>query len=103
MCIERRSLHRGVRKDLQQALAELRTDLDAFTKDESYGLMACGYQMATWAFERDLSRLKELWDSPLDVEWPFKPLLREITSTDSPNERRKTLLKALHDGSSLSL
>ena len=44
----------GVRKDFQQAIAELRTDLDAFTPDEFHALMACGYQMSAKAFERDL-------------------------------------------------
>jgi hypothetical protein len=29
-----------VRKDFQEALAELRTDLDVFTPDEGCGLMA---------------------------------------------------------------
>ena len=50
----------GVRKEFQQALAELRTDLDAFTADESESLMALGYQMAANAFIRDLSHLGEL-------------------------------------------
>src|SRR5262249_51243061 len=32
----------GVRREFQEAVAELRTDLDAFTPDESAALMACG-------------------------------------------------------------
>lgn len=42
-----------VRKDFQQALAELRTNLDDFSLDELSALMACGYQMALKGFERD--------------------------------------------------
>jgi hypothetical protein len=44
----------GVAKDFQQAFAELRTDLDAFKLDEANGLMACGYQMASKALDRQL-------------------------------------------------
>ena len=65
----------GVRKDFQQALAELRTDLDAFTPDESHALMACGYQMASWAIQRDLSPIKEICDKPAAAEWPFEAML----------------------------
>jgi predicted acylesterase/phospholipase RssA len=93
----------GVRKDLQQALAELRTDLDAFTPDEYNALMACGYQMATWAYERDLARIKELSDPPREAEWPFAPMVAEITSTDPTTARRQRLLEALRKGSSVRL
>jgi hypothetical protein len=89
----------GVRKDFQQALAELRTDLDVFTPDESDALMACGYQMACWAFARDLARLKPLSDPPLDVAWRFKPMLKEIMSTDVSTPRRASLLRAFAEGS----
>jgi predicted acylesterase/phospholipase RssA len=89
----------GVRKEFQQALAELRTDLDAFTQDESYGLMACGYQMASKAFERDLAQLRELWEPAAAASWPFQEMLSEITSTGAPTPRRRELLGALREGS----
>jgi hypothetical protein len=93
----------GVRKDFQQALAELRTDLDAFTPDESDALMACGYQMAKWSFQRELAHLKELSDPPMAADWPFKALLNEITSTEEVTVRRDPLLTALRNGSSVRL
>jgi hypothetical protein len=93
----------GVRKDFQQALAELRTDLDAFTNDESHALMACGYQMARYAFQRDLATLVELWDTPAEVDWPFAAMLDEITSTDETTKDRERLLAALREGSSVRL
>jgi predicted acylesterase/phospholipase RssA len=93
----------GVRKDFQQALAELRTDLDAFTPDESHALMACGYQMASWAFERDLASLVELWEKPVLEEWPFKAMLQEITSTAATTARRDELLAALRAGSKVQV
>jgi predicted acylesterase/phospholipase RssA len=89
----------GVRKDFQQALAELRTDLDAFTPDESHALMACGYQMASWAFKHDLAALRELWDEPIAEHWPFTAMLQEITSTAASTARRDHVLTALRDGS----
>jgi hypothetical protein len=93
----------GVRKDFQQTLAELRTDLDAFTLDESHALMACGYQMCSWGFRRDLALRKELYDEPLVGEWPFKAMLQEITSTEATTPRRAELLAALHEGSNLRI
>jgi hypothetical protein len=98
--VDREALSRsGVRKDFQQALAELRTDLDAFTPDESHALMACGYQMASWAFERDVASLRELRDDPIAEQWPFSVMLKEITSTAATTARREELLTALRKGS----
>lgn len=93
----------GIRKDFQQALAELRTDLDAFTVDECHALMACGYQMASKAFQRELAGLTELWREPPDVQWPFDELLQEITSTAASTPRRQGLLNALREGSKVRL
>ncbi len=93
----------GVRKDFQQALSELRTDLNAFTQDESRSLMACGYQMATNAFERDLAKLTELYESPLKVQWPFAEYLSEITSSAVTTAKRKPLLDALRAGSKVQI
>jgi predicted acylesterase/phospholipase RssA len=93
----------GVRKDFQQALAELRTDLDAFSLDESRALMACGYQMASKAFQRDVGPLAELWDSPVQADWPFDELLREITSTAAATPRRDELLTALRAGNKVQV
>ena len=95
--------HTGVRKDFQQALAELRTDLDAFTEDESNALMACGYQMTAQAFQRDLAALGELWDDPAPAEWPFAEQLAEITSVAPATAGRGVLLDELRNGSKTRL
>ena len=93
----------GVRKDFQQALAELRTDLDVFTPDEACGLMACGYQMASKALDRDLPKLEGLWQgSPLG-DWPFKDMHEEITSTDNSTPGRDPRLKALRVGHKVTI
>jgi predicted acylesterase/phospholipase RssA len=90
----------GVRKDFQQALAELRTDLDDFSPDESSALMACGYQMASYGFERDLKKFDGMWDPPPPTipDWPFKAMLDEITSEEAATPRREELLAALSRG-----
>jgi len=89
----------GVRKDFQQALAELRTDLDDFSADESNALMACGYRMAASAFERDLRQYQRLFDNPIEGKWPFAEMLCEVESTETSTPRRDELLRALREGS----
>ena len=71
----------GVRKDLQQALAEIQTDLNVFTPAESLALMACSYQMASKAFHRALRHLHELCNDGVAGTWPFADMLKDITST----------------------
>ncbi len=65
--------------------------------------MACGYQMATNAFERDLAKLTELYESPLKVDWPFADYLDEITSTAVTTPGREPLLGALRAGSTVQI
>ncbi|HWL72281.1 MAG TPA: patatin-like phospholipase family protein, partial [Burkholderiaceae bacterium] len=89
----------GVRKDFQKAVAELRTDLDAFTDNERNALMACGYRMAATAFERDLRQFDELYVDVVPGKWPFDSILQEIKSTASSTPKRESLLTALRAGS----
>src|SRR5262245_8540587 len=93
----------GVRKDFQRSLAELRTDLDIFTHEESCGLMACGYQMASKALDRDLPKLQGFWQGPQCNDWPFKEMGEEITSVANATARRKPLLDALRAGSKVTI
>ena len=89
----------GVRKDFQKAVAELRTDLDTFSDDEENALMACGYRMASTAFDRDLRQIDELYGQPVPGHWPFDAMLQEIKSTASSTPQRKILVNALCAGS----
>jgi predicted acylesterase/phospholipase RssA len=92
----------GVRKEYQKALAELRTDLDAFSLDESRCLMACGYQMATHSFEEHLARkIPELAGQDRKADWVFAPDLQNIVSLDPPDNGE--LLKSLQEGSKLTV
>jgi hypothetical protein len=93
--LKRAALSRsGVRKDLQQAIAELRTDLNVFTADESLSLMACGYQMALKSLELDLLPLPELFDESEPAKWPFTDMLASVTSPS----RQDGLLASLKTG-----
>ena len=93
----------GVRKDFQKGVAELRTDLDAFSEDEANALMACGYRMAATCFDRDLGQFEELYEQPVSGDWPFKAMLAEVQSTAPSTPRRKELLDALAAGSKCTI
>lgn len=97
----------GVRRDFQQRLAELRTDLDRFEPDERNALMACGYQMAghaldqAFAADRGLPPVCQLaaqCERPT-WEWPFAERLRDITQEGPAGEPQARLLEALRAGS----
>jgi predicted acylesterase/phospholipase RssA len=88
----------GVAKDFQQAFAELRTDLDAFKLDEADGLMACGYQMASKALDRQLPKLRNIWTGVPCLNWPFQEMLQEITSIANITPAREQRLAGLRAG-----
>jgi hypothetical protein len=54
--------------------------------------------MASKGFERDLAKFGEMWDPPKTLDWPFKAMLAEITSTATTTPRREELLAALRRG-----
>jgi hypothetical protein len=91
----------GVAKDYQQAFAELRTDLDAFKPDEANGLMACGYQMASKALDRQLPKLRKVWTGTPCPDWPFREMLQEITSIAKVSPAREQRLAALRAGNAV--
>ena len=87
----------GIRREVQQALAELRTDLDAFNDAEAYALMYSGYAQTTLEMrdkkfdylKNDVSR--QTWNF-LDIE----DRMRHV----APSEN---LLRRLRLGASLPL
>jgi len=93
----------GVLRDLQQALAELRTDLDAFTEIESAALMACGYKMASQALESDLPELGRRWQPAPYDNWAFKVMLEKITTVDIEIGQLNDLLKEIRAGKTVAL
>jgi predicted acylesterase/phospholipase RssA len=89
----------GIRRDFQMALSELRTDLDAFSDNETNALMACGYQMARAAWERDLEGRLPCSDLPPHC-WQFDDMLKEITSIEPLTPTRQSLLQEFRQGKS---
>jgi hypothetical protein len=89
----------GIRRDFQQALAEIRTDLNRFTELEARSLMACGYRMAAGAFERDLPHISELGSGETKANWPFAPQLRAITAEGPLDDAGRDMLETLRSGS----
>lgn len=67
----------GIGDDVQRALAELRTDLDSFSDDEAYALMAAGYLMASNDLGEALPELATP-DPALEAAWPFGSTLKRM-------------------------
>ncbi|MGZ8193248.1 MAG: patatin-like phospholipase family protein [Methylobacter sp.] len=84
----------GIRKDIQELLANIRTDLDSFSDIEAYALMTSGYS----AMEPALKYLRGLF--PLNQEikrdWKFlqlEPIMTQSEGSGEALERLKTNLK----------
>jgi predicted acylesterase/phospholipase RssA len=88
----------GILRKFQKALAELRTDLDDFTDDESLSLMAAGYQMAVKTYEANRENLGELLGTPIRSNWDFDEHLMLITSLTANASRQDKLLAHLEQG-----
>jgi predicted acylesterase/phospholipase RssA len=74
----------GIDPDVQWALSVLRTDLDDFSDDEAFGLMATGYLMTRTDLRDALPELSEADPAfELGEKWPFWPTLSEMTSPDA--------------------
>jgi predicted acylesterase/phospholipase RssA len=88
----------GIDRCIQRVLAELRTDLDAFSDEEAFSLMATGYLMTGAELEKLTELVPELGDADPqlreDVTWPFAHMVERLTSGDA------ALLQALLPGGS---
>ncbi len=90
----------GIDRELQEKIATMRTDLDAFTEVEAYALMASGYQITKREFEL-LQEQHHKEGSPgswggydikaVGVDWPFRPLLPLLAMKPDANAQRKDL------------
>jgi hypothetical protein len=69
--------------EVQRALAELRTDLDAFSDDEAYSLMAAGYEMTRVELAEGMGDAAAA-DPELEreVSWPFAEVLEKLSRPD---------------------
>lgn len=90
----------GVDRDLQKKIADIRTDLDAFTEVEAYALMASGYRMAKREFDvlqqqHRKSGRSDTWggynfDAP-DESWPFRKLEPLLEQAPGASPQRNDL------------
>ncbi|HEX8156593.1 MAG TPA: tetratricopeptide repeat-containing protein [Solirubrobacteraceae bacterium] len=87
----------GLDPTAQRMMAELRTDLDAFSDDEAYALMAAGYLITKNDLGDALPDLAQA-DETLELgdQWPFWDILAEMTSQDASR-----LADSLRGGSDL--
>jgi len=79
----------GVDEDVQRALAQVRTDLDAFCEVEAWALMADSYQL-TGEIVPKQAGLAALGTAGPGREWPFEVVAEQLAQ---PSER---FLKLLH-------
>ncbi|QOZ13585.1 patatin family protein [Bradyrhizobium sp. CCBAU 51765] len=83
----------GVRKEVQELLAGIRTDLDSFSEVEAYALMASGYRMT----EHYLPQIQVLpTHTQESVEWDFlaiESVLRDSRTSDTSYRRLLRLLR----------
>ena len=89
----------GIRRDYQEALAAMRTDLDAFSEVEAYALMYSGYRMADKGFAAavpDLARLASN-ESPYDG-WKFLGVETLMTDREPTDPRHGRFAEVLREG-----
>jgi predicted acylesterase/phospholipase RssA len=80
----------GVLEDVQRALAQVRTDLDAFCEVEAWSLMADAYQL-TGEIVPGRSELAALGTPGPSQEWPFEAVAEQLAQ---PSERFLKVLRA---------
>jgi hypothetical protein len=80
----------GIRKEVQQRLADIRTDLDSFTQTEAYSLMTSGYRMTEYEFANTIKGFPT--SSNTKEEWPFLSI-EELMKRSAGSKKFLRLLK----------
>ena len=96
----------GVDVDLQTRLADLRTDLDAFTDEEAAALMASGYLMTEQQFKAEAGAAGTWGGFNVNVSrepWPFLEagFLERLSSKPGASAAREALGRRLSAGAGL--
>jgi hypothetical protein len=84
----------GIRKDVQNLLAGIRTDLDSFNDVEAYALMTSGYRMTEYEFPRAVPNVPLCNDPP--VEWEFLEVespMKRVAGLDAAHRQIMALLR----------
>lgn len=83
----------GIAKEMQQAVANLRTDLDSFTDAEAFALMTSGYRMTQQRLE---ACVPELALTAVNAHpWRFLAIEPAMTKTPQNQEAYQRLLRLL--------
>jgi predicted acylesterase/phospholipase RssA len=87
----------GIRRDIQERLARIRTDLDAFSDFEAYALMASGYRAISHQFARQT--LQDVLGTVTTTRaWRFRPVEGIVTDIDRPHGDYAALCALLANG-----
>lgn len=95
----------GIDRELQEKIAAMRTDLDAFSEVEAYTLIASGYRITKREFEllqeqhRKDGKLGTWGGYDIDaagVDWPFRKLEPLLAMQPNTNPQSKDLHHQLH-------
>jgi predicted acylesterase/phospholipase RssA len=85
----------GVRKDIQELLSGVRTDLDSFSEGEAYALMASGYFLTEHEFAKSITGFPNVTEADLRrrSSWYFLEYEKSLKQPGR-DERLKELLAA---------
>ncbi len=83
----------GVRKDAQEKLAAVRTDLDSFNDAEAYALMTSGYRMTEYEFDHCLKEFPV--NAGERAGWSFLAVERALNRTGGYEEAHRHLMSIL--------
>jgi predicted acylesterase/phospholipase RssA len=87
----------GIRKDLQEKLAQIRTDLDSFSDLEAYALMVSGYRMTEYEFRECITGFPE--SGAVRPNWPFLRLEEEMRRKEGVESKHNRLMATLETAS----
>jgi predicted acylesterase/phospholipase RssA len=91
----------GIRRDIQEQLARLRTDLDAFSDFEAYALMASGYHAMRHQLDQQQDLLRVLGGTRKLGTWMFTAVEPYITTTKRVDTDYAALCSLLANGRSV--
>jgi hypothetical protein len=85
----------GIRKDVQNLLAAIRTDLDSFHEVEAYALMTSGYRMTEYEFPKASPGFPVSRDAA--AQWRFlgiEDCMKRVSGWDAAHREVMALLEA---------
>ncbi|MEA3210545.1 MAG: hypothetical protein QOE70_3602 [Chthoniobacter sp.] len=90
----------GIRKDVQEKISALRTDLDSFSDAEAFALMASGYRMTEREFAARITDFRRAVAPP--QPWQFLAIEKFTSGTKGYEGGERELLRLLDVGRQLA-